>query len=158
MSLQACRAAARLARQVERALSAVDLSLPQYRLLALLAASQELASALAGLLAVRPPSVTAVVDGLVQRGLVERRPDVEDRRRVTHLLTPAGQAALSAGDEAVGVRLAALADHLADEEGDRAVDGLELWGEALEAARDRRLGTAGHARDRPCPPEQESRP
>ena len=154
MSLRACRAAARLARQVERALSAVDLSLPQYRLLALLAVSQELASALAGLLAVRPPSVTAVVDGLVQRGLVERRPDVEDRRRVTHLLTPAGRAALSAGDEAVADRLAALADHLADEERDRALDGLELWGEALDAARDRRLGTGGHARAHPRSAEQ----
>src|SRR3954464_14966284 len=35
---------------------------------------------------VRPPTVTAVVDGLVARGLVERQSDPEDRRRLTLLL------------------------------------------------------------------------
>jgi DNA-binding MarR family transcriptional regulator len=138
VTLEACRAAARLSRQVERALSTVELSLAQYRLLALLAGSDEMASALAGLLAVRPASVTAVVDGLVQRGLVERRPGEQDRRCVAQVLTRAGRSALSAGDEAVGRRLSALAGHLDDDERSRAFDGLERWGEALDAARTER--------------------
>lgn len=132
---------ARLSRQVERALCPVELSLPQYRLLALLSASEEMASALAGLLAVRPASVTAVVDGLVQRGLVERRPDQEDRRRVTHVLTGAGRSVLDAADRAVAERLAALAASLTDEGRAEAVAGLEQWGRALDAARDRRLAS-----------------
>lgn len=142
MSLAACRAAARLARQVERALCPLQLSLPQYRLLALLASSEEMASALAGLLAVRPPSVTALVDGLVQRELVERRPDGQDRRRVAHVLTDAGRAALALADRAVAERLSALAASLSDEERAGAQSGLEQWGQALDAAREQRLASA----------------
>ena len=141
-SVRAARAAARLSRQVERALVPAELSLPQYRLLALLADSEELASALAGLLAVRPPSVTALVDGLVQRGLVERRGSEHDRRCVTHVLTDAGRAVLATGDEVVAERLAALVHHLPLHEAGDALDGLEHWGDALDAARD-----AAHGRD-----------
>ena len=66
------RVAARLARQVELGLASVDLTLSQYRILILLVEGKEAASSLADKLAVSRPSVTAVVDGLVQRGAVER--------------------------------------------------------------------------------------
>src|SRR5438552_18615506 len=79
----AARALARLARHVEHALDSLELSLPQYRLLSLLGDGSSASSALAGRLAVSPPSVTAVVDGLVTRGLVERHADAADRRRLT---------------------------------------------------------------------------
>lgn len=131
---RACRATARLARQVERALDGAGLSLPQYRLLGLLADSQELASSLAGLLAVRPPSVTALVDGLVRQGLVERRAAAHDRRCVSHLLTQDGRRALAAADLAVSERLAALAGHLDHHDAGAALDGLERWADALDAA------------------------
>src|SRR5262249_39067877 len=84
------RTIARLARQVERAITPLDLSMPQYRVLALLADGSTAASVLAQQLAVRPPSVTAVVDGLVARALVERSPDPLDRRRLTLTLTDEG--------------------------------------------------------------------
>ena len=61
----AARAVARLAKQVEVALAPLDLSLPQYRVLALLGDGSTASSVLARKLAVSPPSVTAVVDGLV---------------------------------------------------------------------------------------------
>ncbi len=80
-----------LARQVELALVEVDLSLPQYRILILLDEGKVAASALADRLAVSRPSVTAVVDGLVTRGLVERHHDPADRRRVGHDLTAEGR-------------------------------------------------------------------
>src|SRR5579875_2609967 len=92
------RTAAWLAKQVEIGLAEVDLSLPQYRVLGLLDESSAVSSDLADRLDVRPPTVTAVVDGLVTRGLVERRPVEGDRRRVAHALTDAGRRLLLAGD------------------------------------------------------------
>ncbi len=85
------RTAARLARQVELALAEVDLSLPQYRILIHLDEGKVAASTLADKIAVSRPSVTAVVDGLVTRGLVERHHDPGDRRRVGHDLTAEGR-------------------------------------------------------------------
>lgn len=135
------RAAARLARLLENALAAVDLSLPQYRMLAFLDdMGSTAASALAGRLGVSRPSVTALIDGLVARGMAERAPDPLDRRRVAHAITPAGSAALAAADAAVVERLAALSERIASEE-DRAVAfrGLAVWLGALNAEREAKL-------------------
>lgn len=129
------RAAARLARQVEVALGDVDLSLPQYRVLAFLAEGSAAASALAGRLAVSRPSVTALVDGLVGRGLVERASDPADRRRVDHRLTSAGRRALVRADAAVDARLQSLAAHLDPAAAQAAMDALTFWGEAIDRAR-----------------------
>jgi DNA-binding MarR family transcriptional regulator len=130
------RAAAWLAKQVEIGLGSVDLSLPQYRVLGLLDESSAVSSDLAERLAVRPPSVTAVVDGLVSRGLVERRNVETDRRRVDHVLTDHGRDVLDAADDAVSCRLGEIAGHL-DSRADtaRAYDGLALWRKALIASR-----------------------
>lgn len=127
--------AARLARQVERALTDAGLSMPQYRLLALLSEGSAVASALAERLVVTRPSVTALVDGLVERGLVERRGAPDDRRRVVHALTPKGRRALKAADRAIAERLGRVLGELGDREGRRAVAGLEVWGKALDAQR-----------------------
>lgn len=139
-SVDACRAAARLARQVEVALQTADLTLPQYRLLTLLTEGEHVANHLAELLSVSPPSVTALVDGLVERGFVERRPDPGDRRRVSHAITPAGLEALSAGDAAIGSRLGHFAGGIDEQEGALALAGLDAWKTALDAARSRKLG------------------
>jgi long-chain acyl-CoA synthetase len=123
------RAAARLARQVDLALQEADLSAPQYRVLAFLARGSQVASLIAGRLDVTRPTVTAIVDGLVAR---HTEPD--DRRRVHHLLTPAGHRAVAAGDAAVTARLQTIAGHLSPGNADRALRALELWHEALDAA------------------------
>lgn len=134
----AARAAARLGKVAENALDRVDLSLPQYRMMALLADGSSVATALAERLTVTRPSVTALTDGLVERGLVERLPDPRDRRRVTHALTPAGRAALEKGDAAVQERLAELAGNLPPRKARVALSGLAFWVEALDIARARR--------------------
>ena len=90
---------------MEIGLATADLSLPQYRVLGLLDESSAVSSDLAERLAVRPPSVTAIVDGLVARGLVERRTVVSDRRQVDHVLTDSGRQALDTADAAVAARL-----------------------------------------------------
>lgn len=136
------RTAAWLAKQVEIGLGTVDLSLPQYRVLAMLESTSALSSDLAERLAVRPPTVTAVVDGLVTRGLVERRTVVGDRRRVDHVLTDHGHRVLDAADTAVNARLCEIAGHLEGaDETDRAFEGLTLWRRALVASRLSRSAT-----------------
>jgi long-chain acyl-CoA synthetase len=102
------RVLARLARILESSLGDADLSLPQYRLLAFLSQGDWAASALADRLDVSRPSVTSLVDGLVKRGLVERRPSTDDRRRIDHVLTEAGRAALEVADAQADAAVAAV--------------------------------------------------
>jgi len=130
------RTAAWLAKQVEIGLGTVELSLPQYRILGMLDESSAVSSDLAERLAVRPPTITAVVDGLVTRGLVERRTVAADRRRVDHVLTRDGHRVLDAADRAVHERLRDIASMTGDPDGTRrAFDGLVVWREALLAYR-----------------------
>lgn len=126
---------ARLARVVELSLAEVDLSLSQFRLLVLLSGEPTVASKLAEYLAVSPPSVTAVVDGLVARGLVERRADITDRRRVEHALTEEGRTLLERADGAVDARLSRSLGRLTRSEAARATEGLQSWHKALDADR-----------------------
>jgi long-chain acyl-CoA synthetase len=125
---------ARLARQLELALTTVDLSLPQYRVLTSLADGNEAASALAEKLAVSRPSVTGVVDGLVTRGLVRRVDDPADRRRVGHDLTDAGRRLLDSAETEVERRLAEILSHRPDQ-APAAGAGLAPWQKALDAYR-----------------------
>lgn len=133
------RTAAWLAKQVEVGLDVVELSAAQYRMLGLLDERPAVSSALAEQLAVRPPSVTAVVDGLVARGLVERKTVASDRRRVDHVLTDEGHRVLELADTAVESRLGNIAGCLADRaDVHRAFDGLAAWRSALIEWRDAR--------------------
>ena len=128
------RTAAWLAKQVEIGLGSVDLSLPQYRILGLLDEHSEVSSVLAERLAVRPPTVTAVVDGLVARGLVERRPVEGDRRQVGHVLTSEGLAILHQADAAIEARLLVVTDAMEDPVAtEEAFRGLASWRRALVA-------------------------
>ncbi len=129
------RVAAWLAKRVEVALGEVELTLPQYRVLGILTEGSSAASALAERLAVRRPSITAVVDGLVARGLVDRRQEDADRRRVALRLTPKGARILAAADRAVDAYLESIAAHLPAKEEATALRSLELWGRALAASR-----------------------
>jgi len=131
------RTAAWLAKQVELGLATVDLTLPQYRILWLLDYGPSVSSALANRLAVSPPSVTSVVDGLVARGLVQRRHDQADRRQVAHVLTPEGRSTLEAAARAVDDRLAEIAPCLPNGRlAERAEASLELWQRAMLAHRE----------------------
>jgi long-chain acyl-CoA synthetase len=132
-STTAPRAAARLAKHLETALATVDLSLPQYRLLGYLAGGEAAASVLAGDLAVTRPSITALVDGLVARSLIQRRADESDRRRVTHMLTDEGREVLGRADDAITARLEDIAGP---------VSALEEWGEAMDVYRSNRKAPA----------------
>lgn len=128
----AVRAAARLAKVAATALAEDDLSLAQYRVLVFLDRGDRPASQVAALLDVTPSTVTSVVDGLTARGLVERRADPGDRRRVVLSLTPAGSRQLRLGDELVGERLGRLLDRLGADDAETVRSGLELLNRAME--------------------------
>jgi DNA-binding MarR family transcriptional regulator len=139
------RVAAWLSKRVEVALAQVELTLPQYRVLGILAEGSAAASGLADRLAVRRPSITALIDGLVARGLVDRRQEDADRRRVALRLTPEGITTLARADVAVDDCLVAIAGHLPDKDEAVALRSLELWARAMVESRQGprpRLGTA----------------
>ena len=130
----AARAAAKLARQVTIPLGEVDLSLPQYRVLAFLEEGEAAPSDLAGRLSVSRPSITALMDGLITRGLVERRPDTDDGRRVHHHLTDDGRNVLQRADQAVGDRLVAIGTHVNAGDPSVLIASLARFGQAIRAA------------------------
>lgn len=128
------RVIAWLSRRVETALSELDVSLPQYRVLMLLEGEPEGASFVADELAVTRPTVTALIDGLVARGLVDRTADASDRRRVRLRLTAKGKTVLVKADTAVDARMSAMLDGLESAEArDAALGGVEAWREALRS-------------------------
>ena len=133
------RTAARLGRQVDAALALVDLSSAQYRMLFQLADGAEASTTLARKLEVSAPSVTAVVDGLVNRGLIVRTYSSLDRRKVSLELTDEGRETLSRADESVTERLTHVANYVGDEHAHELIEDLALWAAALDARRVDRL-------------------
>jgi len=110
--VDAARAVVRVARMLEHACS--QLTLPQYRLLVMVASGDQRASRLAGRLALSKPTVTAVVEGLVERGFLARSEVSGDRRAVDLNLTDAGRLALAGTDAAMAQRLASVMGHCDD--------------------------------------------
>jgi DNA-binding MarR family transcriptional regulator len=128
---RAVRTLAYASRGLERA--AAPLSLPQYRILALVAGAPERASRLAQRVDVTKAALTGVIDALEARGFIERAVVDGDRRGVTLVLTATGTEALAAADQAMTRWLAGVLD-LADDPG-RVTAALAVLGDALIAQR-----------------------
>ena len=97
-----------LRRAVERAEGPGRLTMPQVRCLQAIACSptgETLTSKLARHMGVSAPSVSSMIDGLVERSLVERLPNPSNRRQVRLLMTEEGRELLRRYDGVV-------ADHL----------------------------------------------
>lgn len=91
------------------------LTMPQLRLLQELAACDggaALTTRLARRMDVTVPTMTSRIDGLVERGFVQRRPDPRDRRQVHLVLTPAGRTHLVRYQALMHARLRALLSRL----------------------------------------------
>jgi DNA-binding MarR family transcriptional regulator len=139
ISASAVRGLVRLSRTVERVASREQLSVSQYRILDRLASGSTRGRGLAEWLAVKPPSITSLVDGLVRRGLVARTEDGSDRRQVTHSLTSDGAALRQAVSAEIGER---LREFLIDVEGLaalRMVEALAAWDDAIDTSLARKL-------------------
>jgi DNA-binding MarR family transcriptional regulator len=119
----------RIARMLEHVCT--ELTLPQYRLLAMVARGDHRVSHLAGRLALSKPTVTAVVEGLVERGLLARSEVATDRRAVQLTLTGAGRTALDTTEGAMVERLQDLLSRCDDPS--LAMAGLAQLSTALES-------------------------
>jgi len=119
------------ARVLERALG--DMTLPQFRVMALIASSPERANRLAERAAVSRPSLTGLLDGLESRGWV-KRVDVEgDRRGVSLEVTREGAAAVKHAEQAMTRELEeVLRSTGSDRDRARVVDGLDALGQAIK--------------------------
>jgi DNA-binding MarR family transcriptional regulator len=125
---------ARLARLLERACT--ELTLSQYRLLAMIADGAERASQIAGRLAVTKPTVSATIDTLVERGLVSRAIADDDRRALRLQITAEGRAVLGAAERGMREQLDALLIHVDDPQAVRLA--LGRLGDALDQRREQR--------------------
>ena len=87
---------------------AAELTLVQVRVMRRLAKQPQSLGQLGAELALAPPSMTRLVDRLEERGLIGRRRDVDDRRKVVAMLTEEGRQLLSAIPflEGTAIRLA----------------------------------------------------
>ncbi len=84
-----------------------DLSVPQLRVLVYLNRHEGASlSDIAEHLGLTLPSMSKMIDGLVARGLVDRRMDPDDRRRVTLNPTALGRTEMQAAYKATASRLA----------------------------------------------------
>ena len=133
--IAAARAAAKFARQITIPQTDHDLSLSQYRVLVFLDEGGAAPSDLADRLSVSRPSITALMDGLDERGLVERHRDPDDGRRVVHHLTAAGRRTLAVADQAVADRLTRLGAHVNAGDPTPLIENLSRFGDAIRAAR-----------------------
>lgn len=110
-----------------------ELTLAQMRVLFRLRNQGPLTSgALATKLGVTLPTVTSVADRLVGRGLIERRDDPDDRRRVILALTAEGQALVERVQQGRRARLAAAIESLTPAQRAKLVEGLSFLVDATE--------------------------
>jgi DNA-binding MarR family transcriptional regulator len=123
-------AVARLARFLERACT--DLTLAQYRVLALVADGERRASRVAQALALGKPTVSATVDALAERDLLTRAPAGHDRRATELAVTAEGRRVLHATEAAMRAR---LDDLLGADDAVVVADALERVQRALDTRR-----------------------
>jgi DNA-binding MarR family transcriptional regulator len=110
-----------------------ELTMAQVRVLFRLRNHGPMASgSLANKLAVTLPTVTSVVDRLVGHGLVERRDDPDDRRRVIVALSADGAALVERIQQGRRARLAAAIEALEPEQRHALIEGLSFLVDATE--------------------------
>lgn len=105
----------------------LDISMPQAKLLYLLASAGEVRmSALAVRLHVTLSTVSGAVDRLVERGLASRHDDPADRRQVLVTVTPDGIALIERFRELNEAQLSSLLDALDDRQLAVVAEGVEV--------------------------------
>ena len=112
--LEAVPAIIRFIRSEMRSHRGADLTVPQFRTLALLSRSQGASlSMVAEFLGLSLPAASRLVDGLVKKGLVTRQIPAGNRRQVALSVSARGRATWEAARQATQRRLAAIIAPLA---------------------------------------------
>jgi DNA-binding MarR family transcriptional regulator len=110
-----------------RSMRTADLTVPQFRTLSYLDNNPGASlSAVAEFIGLTLSSMSILVNALVDRALVERTTDNEDRRRVHLTVTPSGHTMLQNALQATEARLAESVAGLTDSERATIVEGFEL--------------------------------
>lgn len=108
------------------------LSLPQFQLIEPLTERPRKVKELAAAAGISAPTATRTLDGLAEKGLVERHASDEDRRCVLVALTDDGRHALTAKEREVAAMRHRVANLLNDEERAQATRLLQRLADALE--------------------------
>jgi DNA-binding MarR family transcriptional regulator len=122
------------------------LTMPQVRCLqavAAVGAAGATTTRLAQLSNVTVPTMSSMIDGLVERGLVERRPDPTNRRRVLLFVTGSGAALLDRYEGIMRSRHRAIVGPMDPAVKSELVDGLRAIAARLEQVSDFGMGTVG---------------
>jgi DNA-binding MarR family transcriptional regulator len=103
-----------LRQAVEQAEGEDRLTMPQLRCLQTLAAEggAALTTGLARRLQVAVPTMTRMLDGLAERGLIDRQPDPTSRRQIRIVLTESGRVLLARYEAIIAARLHRLLGRL----------------------------------------------
>jgi len=103
-----------LRQAVEQAEGEDRLTMPQLRCLQALAAEDgaALTTGLARHLQVAVPTMTRMLDGLAERGLIDRQPDPTSRRQIRIVLTEGGRVLLARYEAIIAARLRRLLGRL----------------------------------------------
>jgi DNA-binding MarR family transcriptional regulator len=104
----------------------LDISVEQFHILRFIRRGHDSVSELAEARNISRPAVSSGVDALVQKGLVARTPDQEDRRRIDLSLTPEGSALLDSVFQNTREWMKASMVDLTAEELETAVRGMEV--------------------------------
>ena len=103
------------------------LSVPQFRTLLFINRQKNASlSQVADAIGLTLPSMSALVDGLVKRNFVSRRPHQDDRRRVNLTLTEQGETTLASARKETQQFLKERLSHLSEPERNSVVKGLEV--------------------------------
>ncbi len=142
------RVATRFARNVDAALNHArpGLSLPQYRILVLLADGPSCPRDLAEIVHVSSATISSVLDGLAARGYLRRERDPADGRKIIVRLTPQGTRVLANANQAVEARIEDISRFLPPDQVERSVDVLTHWEDAINRRR-RAYSAAAKGRD-----------
>jgi DNA-binding MarR family transcriptional regulator len=122
----------RLSKVLEIVLTDIGLTMNQFRLLTLVQEGSPSAAELSLRLVMKPPNVSVVTAGLVNRGLIEQGKQAADGRRRTLALTSSGRALLADAHDRCAQTLRFL--EAATPGGLELMKALEGWLPALEQA------------------------
>jgi DNA-binding MarR family transcriptional regulator len=117
-----------------------QLTLGQVRVLRRLAKSPRSLSQLGSELALAPPSMTRLIDRLEGRGLIARKRDEFDRRKVVATLTDQGRQLVSAIPFLEGTAIRAAVERMTESERNRIASALDQFIGAVRLADDELVG------------------
>jgi DNA-binding MarR family transcriptional regulator len=126
------RAARRARGRANRRTASGELSLAQWHLVELLLDGPQAGARLAEAADVSAPTASRMIEGLVERGQVERIADRGDRRVIKVALTPAGRKAALAKRREMRRMRARIVDALPEADRERAVQILSRLAEIVE--------------------------